>query len=63
MGAQILAAETGEMIQSVVLAIRNRMAVKEIAEQFFPCLTMVENLTLCAQTFFKDIKQLSCYAG
>ena len=62
-GAQILAAEAGEMIQTAALAIRNRMTVQELAEQLFPYLTMVEGLKLCAQTFFKDVKQLSCCAG
>lgn len=63
LGVQILSAEAGEMIQTAALAIRNRMTVKEIAEQLFPYLTMVEGLKLCAQTFFKDVKQLSCCAG
>ncbi len=62
-GAQILAAEAGEMIQTAALAIRNRMTVQELADQLFPYLTMVEGLKLCAQTFFKDVKQLSCCAG
>lgn len=62
-GAQILAPEAGEMIQSAALAIRNKMTVKELSEQLFPYLTMVEGLKLCAQTFFKDVKQLSCCAG
>ena len=62
-GAQILSAEAGEMIQTAVLAIRNRMTVQELGDQLFPYLTMVEALKLCAQTFFKDVKQLSCCAG
>lgn len=62
-GAQILSAEAGETIQSAALAIRNRMTVQDLAEQLFPYLTMVEGLKLCAQTFFKDVKQLSCCAG
>lgn len=62
-GAQILSAEAGEMIQTAVLAIRNRMTVQELGDQMFPYLTMVEGLKLCAQTFFKDVKQLSCCAG
>lgn len=62
-GAQILSAEAGEMIQTAVLAIRNRMTVQELSDQLFPYLTMVEGLKLCAQTFFKDVKQLSCCAG
>lgn len=63
LGAQILAPEAGEMIQAAALAIRNRMTVGELADQLFPYLTMVEGLKLCAQTFFKDVKQLSCCAG
>ena len=62
-GAQILAPDAGEMIQAAALAIRNRMTVQELADQLFPYLTMVEGLKLCAQTFFKDVKQLSCCAG
>ena len=62
-GAQILAPEAGEMIQTAALAIRNRMTAQELADQLFPYLTMVEGLKLCAQTFFKDVKQLSCCAG
>jgi len=62
-GAQVLAGEGGEIIQSAALAIRNRMTVAELTGQLFPYLTMVEGLKLCAQTFTKDVKQLSCCAG
>jgi mercuric reductase len=63
LGAQILSAEAAEMIQSAALAIHHRMSVRELADQLFPYLTMVEGLKLCAQTFFMDVKQLSCCAG
>lgn len=63
LGAHILAAEGGEIIQTAALAIRNRMTVTELAGQLFPYLTMVEGLKLCSQTFTKDVKQLSCCAG
>ncbi len=63
LGAQVLAGEGGEIIQSAALAIRNRMTVAELAGQLFPYLTMVEGLKLCAQTFTMDVKQLSCCAG
>ncbi len=62
-GAHIVAAEGGEVVQSAALAIRNRMTVADLSQQLFPYLTMVEGLKLCAQTFFKDVKQLSCCAG
>jgi len=63
LGAQILAHEGGEIIQSAALAIRNEMTIDDIADQLFPYLTMVEGLKLCAQTFGKDVSQLSCCAG
>ena len=62
-GAQIVAAEGGEIVQTAALAIRHRMSVADLGQQLFPYLTMVEGLKLCAQTFFKDVKQLSCCAG
>ena len=62
-GVQTVAAEAGELIQTATLAIRNRMTVQELADQLFPYLTMVEGLKLAAQTFTKDVSQLSCCAG
>jgi mercuric reductase len=62
-GAQIVAAEAGEAVQSVALAVRNRMTVADLAQQLFPYLTMVEGLKLCAQTFTRSVEQLSCCAG
>ncbi|GAB3503311.1 mercury(II) reductase [Curvibacter fontanus] len=62
-GVQVVAAEAGELIQTAALAIRCRMTVQELADQLFPYLTMVEGLKLAAQTFHKDVKQLSCCAG
>ncbi|MGU2420653.1 mercury(II) reductase [Burkholderia cenocepacia] len=62
-GVQAVAPDAGELIQTAALAIRNRMTVQELADQLFPYLTMVEGLKLAAQTFSKDVKQLSCCAG
>ncbi|MEO6031380.1 MAG: mercury(II) reductase [Burkholderiaceae bacterium] len=63
LGVQAVAQEAGELIQTAVLAIQARMTVQDLANQLFPYLTMVEGLKLCAQTFTKDVKQLSCCAG
>ncbi len=63
LGCQVLAAEGGEIIQSAAMAIRQRMTIPEMADMLYPYLTMVEGLKLCAQTFSKDVKQLSCCAG
>ncbi|MHB0991584.1 MAG: mercury(II) reductase [Burkholderiales bacterium] len=63
LGVQAVAAEAGELIQTAALAIRARMTVQELGDQLFPYLTMVEGLKLAAQTFSKDVAQLSCCAG
>ncbi|OOH83718.1 mercury(II) reductase [Leptospirillum ferriphilum] len=63
LGVQILAPEGGEVIQTAALAISAGKTVREIGDQLFPYLTMVESLKLCAQSFHKDVRQLSCCAG
>jgi mercuric reductase len=63
LGVQAVAPEAGELIQTAAIAIRAGMAVHDLADQLFPYLTMVEGLKLCAQTFTKDVGQLSCCAG
>ena len=63
LGVQAVAGEAGELIQTAVMALRARMTVNDIADELFPYLTMGEGLKLCAQTFTKDVKQLSCCAG
>lgn len=62
-GVQAVATNAGELIQSASLAIHQQMTVKELADQLFPYLTMVEGLKLTAQTFTRDVKELSCCAG
>jgi mercuric reductase len=62
-GAQILAHNAGEMIQTAAIAIRYRMAVQDLGNMLFPYLVMTEGLKLAAQTFTKDVSQLSCCAG
>ena len=63
LGVQAVTPEAGEIIQTAAIAIRAHMTVQDLADQLFPYLTMVEGLKLCAQTFTKDVKQLSCCAG
>lgn len=63
LGVQAVAAEAGEIIQTAAIAIRAGMTVHDLADQLFPYLTMVEGLKLAAQTFSKDVSQLSCCAG
>lgn len=63
LGAHAIAAEAGEIIAAAALALRAGMTVAELASEMFAYLTMAEGLKLCAQTFTKDIKKLSCCAG
>ena len=67
LGAHILAAEGGEVIQTAALAVsaglRYGFRVADLRAMLFPYLTQVEGLKLAAQTFEKDVAQLSCCAG
>jgi len=63
LGAQVLAPQGGEVIQSAALAITAGMTIEDLANHLFPYLTMVEGLKLAAQTFTRDLSQLSCCAG
>jgi mercuric reductase len=63
LGAQIVAHEGGEIVQTATLAIRNRMTVEALGRELFPYLTMAEAIKLCAQTFSRDVTKLSCCAG
>lgn len=51
------------MAEHRIDSVSNRMTVQNLADQLFPSLTMVEGLKLAAQTFSKDVTQLSCCAG
>tara|TARA_R110000868_G_scaffold144959_2_gene364450 strand:- start:433 stop:1992 length:1560 start_codon:yes stop_codon:yes gene_type:complete len=61
-GAQIVAHEGSEAIQTIAVAMKVKMTVKDLSRMLFPYLTMVEGLKLCAQTFSKDVSALSCCA-
>ena len=63
LGAQILAPEGADSIQTMALAIKYGMTTTELAETIFPYLTTVEGLKLAALGFEKDVAKLSCCAG
>jgi mercuric reductase len=63
LGAQILAPDGADSIQTIVLALKYNMTAKELGETIFPYLTTVEGLKLAAQGFDKDVTKLSCCAG
>jgi len=63
LGAEIMAPEGADSIQTAVIAIQQNMTVQQLADTTFPYLTTVEGLKLAAQTFNKDVTKLSCCAG
>ncbi len=62
-GARIVAPEGGELIQQLSMAIKYGITVKELAESFYPYLTLGEGIKLAAITFGKDVAKLSCCAS
>ncbi|MBI5857575.1 MAG: mercury(II) reductase [Sphingobacteriales bacterium] len=62
-GARIVAPEGGELIQQLSMAIKYGISVKELAESFYPYLTLGEGIKLAAITFGKDVAKLSCCAS
>lgn len=67
LGAHVLAAEAGELIQTAALAVKMGkeygFTIQGLRDMLFPYLVQVEGLKLAAQTFEKDVAQLSCCAG
>ena len=63
LGASVLAPEAGDLIQTVVMALKGGLTTRELGDTIFPYLTGVEGLKLAAQSFGKDVKKLSCCAG
>lgn len=62
-GARIIAPEGGELIQQLSMAIKYGINVKELAESFYPYLTLGEGIKLAAITFDKNVAKLSCCAS
>ncbi len=67
LGAHILAAEAGEIVQTASIAIamghRYGLTVDALTGMLFPYLTMMEGIKLAALSLDKDVSQLSCCAG
>ncbi len=63
LGAHLLAAEAGEVIQEATIAIRFGLRIRDLVETFHPYLTLAEGLKLAALTFTRDVKHLSCCAA
>ncbi len=62
-GARVVAPDGGELIQQLSMAIKYGITVKELAESFYPYLTLGEGIKLAAITFNQDVSKLSCCAS
>ncbi|WP_163271127.1 hypothetical protein [Chelativorans alearense] len=62
LGANILVAKAGEIIQEATLATCFGLGVYDLVETFHPHLTKAAELRPAVITFTKDVKQLSCCA-
>ncbi|MFK5957632.1 MAG: mercury(II) reductase [Lutibacter sp.] len=62
-GVRVIAPEGGELIQQLSMAIKFGITVKDLAESFYPYLTLGEGIKLAAITFGKDVSKLSCCAS
>ncbi|MBL4888351.1 MAG: pyridine nucleotide-disulfide oxidoreductase, partial [Flavobacteriaceae bacterium] len=49
-------------IMQASLAIKAKLTIQDLADTFYPYLTLSEGIKLAAITFNKDVKQLSCCA-
>lgn len=63
LGLHVLAKGAGDVILASVYAIRGGMTVTDLAEAWAPYLTMSEAVRLVAQTFTRDVAELSCCAA
>lgn len=62
LGAHVLAAEAGEVIQTATLAVKSGLTLTDLTDTLFPYLTQAEGLKLAALSFTKDVAKLSCCA-
>ncbi|MDE2571152.1 MAG: mercuric reductase, partial [bacterium] len=63
LGVHAVADAAGELIGAATLALKFHLTVTNLLETFFPYLTMVEGIKLAAQTFERDVAELSCCAS
>lgn len=63
LGVHALAAGAGDLILAGVYAIKFGLTVDDLAATWAPYLTMSEALRLAAQSFTRDVQQLSCCAA
>lgn len=63
MGVTAVAHNAGEIAAAAVYILEAGMTVDQVANMWSPYLTMTEGLKLAAQSFTRDVSQLSCCAA
>ena len=63
LGAHVLADHGGEMLFAATLAIKANLTIEDLASTWAPYLTLNEGFKLAAQSFSKNIAELSCCAS
>lgn len=63
LGARVLAAEGGELVTAIAVAIEAGLTSDSLAQMLLPYLTLSEGLKLAAIAFDKDVSALSCCAA
>jgi mercuric reductase len=63
LGAHILADHGGELLFAATLAIKANLTIEDLASTWAPYLTMNEGFKLAAQSFSKNVAELSCCAS
>lgn len=63
LGVHAIAHDAGELMLAATYAIKFGLTVEQLADTWAPYLTMSEGLKLTAQSFHRDINQLSCCAA
>jgi mercuric reductase len=63
LGVHMVADDAGEVIAAAGYALAASMTVAQLAGAWCPYLTITESLRLAAQSYTRDISQLSCCAA
>ena len=62
-GATVVSDGAGDVIQAAIYAVQLGLTTDQVAGTWAPYLTFAEGFKLAAQTFKRDVSQLSCCAA
>lgn len=59
-GIHILAPEAAELINEAALIIKNKMKIDDVIDTLHAFPTLSEAIKICAQSFKRDVRRMSC---